>query len=1377
MMTKRIVLIACLIMICSAISATDITVTNTNDTGTGSLREAITNAADGDIITVSLPGTITLSSELPVITKSITINGNTGGTTISGNNACRIFTVHIATGTVTLNGLNIINGHSAIGASAGLFAITGYNGLVVLNRCTFTGCHTEGSEAYGGAIATSADINMTNCTIYGNTAAQSGGALATLSECNLSILNCTFYNNHSSDGTGTGGLDITDGATVNIQNTILAGNTSGSSSVFSDLVVSAGGLLTSLGNNLSNTSPFLHATDQVNRELISDIRLTDIFEDVSSGMMVCGIQTGSMAIDQANNAAAPLTDQCGRSRVAGSDIGAFEHQAVAVPSLITQPVSDISYSTASGTGKIVDPGASAPFLHGIVWSSTSTTPDVTLTTKTEQAEATVEGSFTSSMTGLAPATKYYVRAYATNDNGTGYGNTVSFTTQNRILSIARADATPSNASAVSWTVTFAAGVTGLSADNFTITSSGLNDPIITAVEGSETTWTITAGSLSGTGTIGLNLTGDDGLNCTLNGLPFSGESYMIDTETPELTAYTPLDDATNVNLAQDIVLYFNEEVVAGNGYITIRKSDGTLFGQIAANDQGVIIGGDSIIVNTPQIFTRGTGYYVEIDASAFHDVTGNYFPGVMGSSLLHFTTVDVVINEVVTQPQQHWQSSAFAYAPGGTPGEDDEWIELLINSAGIDLSDWTIELLDGTDVIGGLSYNGAFAYTRYKGPGNFRYTAPGAYLVLCDVTGSASMDNNITIRLKDSGGSVVDEVTFNTIPSSASDNIYNESAQRFPNGRSTGNASDWTQGEASIGAVNRGPSVTLSASVTTIDENAGSTSITAALSAPSCLETLIDLSLSGTATPDADYSYSLLTITIPAGSLTGSITVNAIQDLVDEYDKTVIVDIASVTNGVEAGTQEQTITITDDDQDPSVILIISPSTMAEGGGISSIIALLSGLSEKTVTVTLGVNSNSTAAPEDYTIASTTLSVTPGATTAQTTITAVDNTHAEGDKTVIIDITAITNGIESETVQQAITIVDDEMVQLYITDPVVSTVKEYDGTTTAEITSQGTVTGIIDGDNLIVTATANYEDAEAGNGKKITVTYDISGDDNNKYIPLPDYVIYDGVITEKIHIAEARTTGAGCEGDFIGLTFIFTSGDPSAYRLSFGSEARAAGFIDVLYTEFTDNGFGEAAITFNIPESVAGGVYSAELQLENVYGFESQTYPFTFRVNLSSDYLMSKYNDVVFIDNSAGLFASYQWVKDGEDVIGANGQYYCDPDMLSGTYYARVKTTDGLTLETCPVTFNNSVGKTITLTVFPNPARPGEELTLNVEGLTGEELETSVISLFNSQGIKIFSSGYVSTLAHLDVTGADGMYIMQLTTADGRVLTKKIMITR
>jgi hypothetical protein len=95
-----------------------------------------------------------------------------------------------------------------------------------------------------------------------------------------------------------------------------------------------------------------------------------------------------------------------------------------IPTLTTTSLSGITSTTASGGGSISSQGSSVVTSRGVCWS-TSTNPT---TTNSKTIDGTGTGSFTSSLTSLSPSTTYYVRAYATNTQGTAYGSQVSFTT-------------------------------------------------------------------------------------------------------------------------------------------------------------------------------------------------------------------------------------------------------------------------------------------------------------------------------------------------------------------------------------------------------------------------------------------------------------------------------------------------------------------------------------------------------------------------------------------------------------------------------------------------------------------------------------------------------------------------------------------------------------------------------------------------------------------------------------------------------------------------------------------------------------------------------------------------------------------------------------
>jgi hypothetical protein len=125
---------------------------------------------------------------------------------------------------------------------------------------------------------------------------------------------------------------------------------------------------------------------------------------------------------------------------------------------------------------------------------------------------------------------------AGNGNFTGQVYTLDRTAPT-VSSINRADSNPTNASSVSWSVTFSEAVTGVGADDFALQNTGLGGtPAITGVSGSGDTYTVTASTGTGSGSLGLNLVDDDsiadGVGNKLGGSGagngnFTGEVYTI----------------------------------------------------------------------------------------------------------------------------------------------------------------------------------------------------------------------------------------------------------------------------------------------------------------------------------------------------------------------------------------------------------------------------------------------------------------------------------------------------------------------------------------------------------------------------------------------------------------------------------------------------------------------------------------------------------------------------------------------------------------------------------------------------------------------------------------------------------------------------------
>jgi plastocyanin len=105
-------------------------------------------------------------------------------------------------------------------------------------------------------------------------------------------------------------------------------------------------------------------------------------------------------------------------------IGSCTSKSVTLPVLTTDNVNGITRTAAASGGNITSDGGASITSRGVCWSTSSnpTTSD----SKTDNGAGV--GPFTADLTNLTPNTTYNVRAYATNSDGTNYGNQVTFTT-------------------------------------------------------------------------------------------------------------------------------------------------------------------------------------------------------------------------------------------------------------------------------------------------------------------------------------------------------------------------------------------------------------------------------------------------------------------------------------------------------------------------------------------------------------------------------------------------------------------------------------------------------------------------------------------------------------------------------------------------------------------------------------------------------------------------------------------------------------------------------------------------------------------------------------------------------------------------------------
>ncbi|HEY6986590.1 MAG TPA: hypothetical protein VH375_10950, partial [Rhodanobacteraceae bacterium] len=146
-------------------------VTSCDDAGPGTLRDAVTNAATGDVIdlTALSCGTISLTTgAISATVDDLTIQGpGASALTIDAGRASGVLN-HYGTGTLAIDGLTITNGY-IVGQDfhGGACVLSAAN--VEVSNSTLSNCYAYMGHAYGGAICAVGNITLSNSTLSGNT--------------------------------------------------------------------------------------------------------------------------------------------------------------------------------------------------------------------------------------------------------------------------------------------------------------------------------------------------------------------------------------------------------------------------------------------------------------------------------------------------------------------------------------------------------------------------------------------------------------------------------------------------------------------------------------------------------------------------------------------------------------------------------------------------------------------------------------------------------------------------------------------------------------------------------------------------------------------------------------------------------------------------------------------------------------------------------------------------------------------------------------------------------------------------------------------------------------------------------------------------------
>jgi len=290
-------------------------------------------------------------------------------------------------------------------------------------------------------IQTNTIINISTNSALGNgNITDDGGTFVTnRGICWATTINPTTANNSKNAGTGIGSFTgsitgLTQGTTYYVRAfaTNSVGTSYGTQQTFTTVSIPLASVISTSANSISYT------TAMVGGNVVSDggFSVTSrgvCWDTAANPTIINNNATSGLGIGTYSISLAGLMPNTvyyyrayainGGGIVYGTKLS-FTTNRLTVPSVSTNSVIGISTTTATSGGNVSDDGGSAVTARGVCYS---TNPNPTLSNSILSGGAGT-GIYNSNITGLVLSTTYYIRAYATNTQGTAYGNELSFTT-------------------------------------------------------------------------------------------------------------------------------------------------------------------------------------------------------------------------------------------------------------------------------------------------------------------------------------------------------------------------------------------------------------------------------------------------------------------------------------------------------------------------------------------------------------------------------------------------------------------------------------------------------------------------------------------------------------------------------------------------------------------------------------------------------------------------------------------------------------------------------------------------------------------------------------------------------------------------------------
>ncbi len=380
------------------------------------------------------------------------------------------------------------------------------------------------------------------------------------------------------------------------------------------------------------------------------------------------------------------------------------------------------------------------------------------------------------------------------------------------------------------------------------------------------------------------------------------------------------------------------------------------------------------------------------------------------------------------------------------------------------------------------------------------------------------------------------------------------------------------------------PLIDFDLSTQSVTESAGAIQLGVHLEYASQVDAQVDLTFSGTAQVGTHFLASS-TLTISAGQTSANFPVTLLDNLSIDGDKTLIVTMTNPDGALLGNNSSFTLTLVDDDNQPTVSFSASTQSVSESAGIVNVSVTMTKtyLLDVTVPFTVGGTASQSA---DHNLVNGSITVLAGSLTGATSFNVTNDALDESNETVLVTMGSLINGNPGAITTQTITITDDDPTPTVQFSTATQNVSEAVGTVIVQV-NLSAVSGQLVTVPFTVTGTASHPaDHNLVNGN-INITAGASSGTTS--FSLVNDSLYEG--NETVILTIGTPTHATASG-VVSQTVTLVENDPMPdVSFTFSSSSVAEGNSGQTSVSVTVNLSSASGMSTSIPFSWSGTAFS------------------------------------------------------------------------------------------------------------------------------------------------------------------------------------------